>query len=282
MVSPLRGWWWHRRSTLCRFTTVDIPSNYITNRSSIHSRPNGWWKHRRARRYSQVNAFSDEFCLLTVVSIVAERWTKINTIISLLRIICSLRKFSVIVSATKWRTTIEVPNGSAVSNPPAILSMNKLVCSCRHLLPSKCPRSDDTFRCVKMRSMAMVVRLLVRTQNFIRDMIYLASISRMSPCRWLDTTRWRLMIWMVMRLSCWICKPTRSTRGDQYRYATLGSGSFPSFFRVFHASERRSSSLIVIHMPFVSSPGKENLPPVLTTPRHSIDSSIEQALPGNG
>ena len=34
-------------------------------------------------------------------------------------------------------------------------------------------------------------------------------------------------------------------------------------------------------MPFISSPGKENLPPILTTPRHSIDASSEQALPGN-
>ena len=281
MVSALRGRWWYRWSTLCRFTTVDISSNHITNWSSIHSRPDGRWKHRRARRYSQVKSLSYEFCRLTVVvSIVAERWTKINTIISLLHIICSLRKFSVIVSVTKWRTTIEVSNVSAVFNPPAIRSMNKLGCSCPQLLPSKCPRSEDTFCYVKMQLMALVVRL-VGVQNFIREMIHLASISRMSPCRWLGTIRWRLMIWMMMCLSCWICKPTRSTRGDQYSYATLGSGSFPSVFRVFHASKKHSCSLIVIHMPFVSSPGKENLPPVLTTPRHSIDSSSEQLLPGN-
>jgi hypothetical protein len=31
---------------------------------------------------------------------------------------------------------------------------------------------------------------------------------------------------------------------------------------------------------FIFSPGKENLPPIMTTPRHSIDSSNEQALPG--
>jgi len=31
---------------------------------------------------------------------------------------------------------------------------------------------------------------------------------------------------------------------------------------------------------FIFSPGKENLPPIITTPRHSIDSSIEQTLPG--
>ncbi len=31
---------------------------------------------------------------------------------------------------------------------------------------------------------------------------------------------------------------------------------------------------------FIFSPGKENLPPIITTPRHSIDSSIDQTLPG--
>ncbi len=31
---------------------------------------------------------------------------------------------------------------------------------------------------------------------------------------------------------------------------------------------------------FIFSPGKENLPPIMTTPRHSIDSSSEQILPG--
>jgi hypothetical protein len=39
-------------------------------------------------------------------------------------------------------------------------------------------------------------------------------------------------------------------------------------------------SIIYLINVFICSPGKENLPPIIITPRHSIDSISEQGLPG--